>query len=123
MGLFGNNSNKKPTKKEAWADIKEKGLDLETRKYLGKKILNPHLKVERHEKPSDSYDTNTNQDLENIKKQLMLKLKELLLNKLNRKKNSKKNHPRSYEIERGRTDDTAAKLMKAGRKIKRQFDD
>ena len=34
--------------------------------------------------------TNTNQDLENIKKQLMLKLKELLLNKLNHKKNSKK---------------------------------
>ena len=31
-----------------------------------------------------------NKDLENIKKQLMLKLKELLLNKLNRKKNSKK---------------------------------
>ena len=38
-------------------------------------------------------------------------------------KEFEKNHPRSYEIERGRTDDTAAKFMKAGRKIKRQFDD
>ena len=60
MGLFGNNSNKKPTKTEAWADIKEKGLDLETRKYLAKKILNPHLKVERHEKSTDSYNSKSN---------------------------------------------------------------
>ena len=123
MGLFGNNSNKKPTKKEAWADIKEKGLDLETRKYLEKKILNPHLKVERHEKPSDSYDYKYKPRFGKYKKTTHVEVKGTTAKQTQPQKEFEKNHPRSYEVERGRTDDTAAKFMKAGRKIKRQFDD
>ncbi len=123
MGLFGNKPNKKPTKKEAWADIREKGSVLETRKYLKKKILNPHLKVERHEKLNDSYDYKYTPRFGKYKKTTHVEVKGTTATQSKLQKEFQKNHPRSYEVERGRTDDSTAKFFKAARKIKKQFDD